>query len=336
MSETEFTEDPRIEHEKRLAARGWESDRDRSGVLRELLSRSVQRVYLWAYSQLRARDKAMVETRNALLWASRTLDQVPEGRLLDHWIFEYLATESAAKLKLKRSELGPEPCQVLGDTPNMHYLESYPTCGELREEFLKYRDIPNDSVIVKRSGWDTAEADLDRFLQGHFGDEFAHSSEAKDPLRHRLRRTRFRTLLRFVVFAALVGWIALLQMENRALKRQLEEPATEVSETTPNISEPDISSPSMGSIRDVALETDVQRLTFRWEPYPDADSYRVILMSSKMDTLFTRPNVRGEAAIIRRAELPDSTAPDSYLYKIEALQRDEVIAMSRMATYPPI
>lgn len=107
---SDLHEDPVVEREKLLAARGWEADRERTAVLRELLGRSVERVYLWAFSRLRSRDRASELTRNTLLWASRSLGSVPEGRLLDHWIFEHLSTETPARLDLLRSELGPEPC----------------------------------------------------------------------------------------------------------------------------------------------------------------------------------------------------------------------------------
>lgn len=324
------SEDPVVEREKLLAARGWEADRERTGVLRELLGRSVQRIFLWAFSQVRSRDRAVDITRNTLLRASRTLGQVPEGRLLDHWIFEHLATETPARLDVRRSELGPEPCQVLGDEPNEYYLEAYPACAELRTAYLTYRTLPSDPLLVKRSGWSIVEPDLERFLLGHFGEENAQASETKDPLLHRIRRLRLRQAFPLLAFLALLLYAGWLRRENATLESELEaaRAQAEAAQADEEV-EP-------AAVRDLALTVSPEFLTFTWQAVSLVESYRLVLLTAKMDTLLVKENIRTPRTMVQRQDVPEFTPDGSYVFKVEGLRRGAVIASSGMSAYPAI
>lgn len=331
----EVRENPAEERQKLLAARGWEADRERTGVLRELLGRSVEHVYLWSFSRLRSRDKALELTRNTLLWASRSLCSVPEGRLLDHWIFEHLATETPVRLDLLRSELGPEPCQVLGDEPNLHYLEAYPECRALQDAYTSYRNLPSDTQLVQRAGWASSRPDLERFLEGHFGEENAQQSERKDPLPHRLGRVGFRQLLPLALIVGLAGYAWWLRSENAELRAALAEKPTPttIESTDPNPEETDT---SLGHVRNLGLEVTDEFLTFSWDGSSRAEFYRLVFMNAKMDTITVKSNIGTSRTMMRREELPAFDPNASYVYKVDAIRSDRVIATSGMTTYPPL
>ena len=333
-TETDTRGTPASEREKLLAARGWEADRERTVVLRELLLRSVQRVYLWAFAQLRSRDKALELTRNTLLWASRTLGQVPEGRLLDHWIFEHLAADTPARLDLRRSELGPEPCQVLGEDANDHYLEAYPACEALRKAYFEYQALPEDVQLVKRAGWAGVEDDLGRFLEGHFGEENAQASESRDPLPHRLGRVGFRQMLPILLFIGLLGYVFWLRRENDALQATLD---AEIAKHGEPAEAPAEAPPSPGRLRNLSLDVGDQFLTFTWDGFSRTDTYQLVFLTAKMDTLFYRPSITSPRTMVRREELPGfDPEHSSYVYKVEGIRDGRIIVTSGMVTYPPI
>ena len=331
---TDVRQNLAVEREKLLAARGWETDRERTVVLRELLERSLQRVFLWSFSQLRSRDKAVELTRNTLLWASRTLGQVPEGRLLDHWIFEHLAADTPARLDLLRSELGPEPCQVLGEGANQYYLEAYPACGELRSAYLTYQAMSEDNLLVKRAGWSVVRGDLERFLEGHFGEENAQASETKDPLPHRLGRLSFRQTLPILLFLGLLGYVVWLRGENEELQIALD--AEIAQHQTPATAQQETPT-APGHLRNLTLEVGEQLLTLSWDPVSRADSYRLVFLTAKMDTLLFKANISTARTMVRLEELHGfDPQTSSCVYKVEGLRGERVIATSGMVIYPPI
>ncbi|MEZ4649888.1 MAG: hypothetical protein R3E97_14085 [Candidatus Eisenbacteria bacterium] len=333
--DADVRENPAEERQKLLAARGWEADRERTGVLRELLGRSVERVYLWSFSRLRSRDKALELTRNTLLWASRSLCSVPEGRLLDHWIFEHLATETSVRLDLLRSELGPEPCQVLGDEPNLHYLEAYPECRALQDAYASYRALPTDAQLVQRSGWATVQADLERFLEGHFGEEHAQQSERKDPLGHRLGRVGLRQLLPVLLILGLAGYAWWLRAQNIELRAALAEktPAGEIESAE---ARPDPAETSLGQVRNLGLEVSDEFLTFSWDGSSRAEFYRLVLMNAKMDTMTVKSNIVTSRTMVRRDEASFVRSRSVVRLKVDAVRSNRVIATSGMTTYPPL
>lgn len=325
------SQDPVLEREKLLAARGWEADRERTGVLRELLGRSVQNVYLWSFSRLRSRDRALEVTRNTLLWASRSIGRVPEGRLLDHWIFEHLATETPVRLDLRRSELGPEPCLVLGEDANLHYLSAYPACEALRAAYEEYRRIGEDAQLVTRAGWGTAAEDLTRFLEGHFGDENAQPSEVRDPILHRLGRVGLRKVFPLLLVAGLAAYTVWLRQENAELRAALESASTAAPRETVAAQDP-----APERLNGLALSVGEDALTFTWEAFAGADSYRLVICNAKMDTLFVRPNIRTARTMVRVADVPGFTPEGSYVFKVEGFKGAGIVARSPMVPHPPI
>ncbi|MCA9728945.1 MAG: hypothetical protein KC729_14735 [Candidatus Eisenbacteria bacterium] len=324
-------DDPRsVERRRILAARGWEHDRQRVHALRELLSEPLPHIFLWSYSQLRNRDRAIQNTRDALVWMSRHLGEVPEEHPVDRWIFEHIALESPAQLAVRRSELGPEPALALGDQPNEQYLESYPTSQKYRSAYAEYRAAPQDPALLARSGWALAEADLRHFVEGHFSEEGAGAA-ARPPLRqrqrYRLRRVPVLQWVQLLLFALAIGWIALLWHENAQLKQQL------LSAAVPNAA-PRV--PALAQVRGHQVTHTTQAWIIGWDAIAGADGYTVSIMTEKMDTLLVRDKLSTARCMIPVNQLIGVTPDGPFLYKIDAYRHGHVIATSGYVAYPPI
>jgi hypothetical protein len=320
------------ERQRVLAARGWESDRDRTRDLRSLLSDHTQRIFVWFYDRVRSRDRAVELTRGALVWTSRTLDQIPEDRTLDNWIFEHLATETAARLDLRRSELGPEPTLVLGDDPNTHYLESYPTSRTFLDAHTQYRNNLEDAALLKRSGWSQVRDDIEHFLDGHFGEETPDEGNEHSPLRQRLRKQMgFRQYFELALVAFILYRVADMYLENRQLKQDVARLQTALAQPSPG----DSGTP-LAEIRSPQLEPNGADLRFRWQAVDGATSYRLTLYNSKMEELWTRTDIEVATVTIPTAEIGGFDTGGSYLFRVDGMKGADVVASSGFITYPPI
>ncbi len=321
------------ERQRVLAARGWETDRDRNRVLRGLLSDHTQRIYLWFYDRTRSRDRAVELTRAALIWVSRTLNEIPEDRTLDAWVFEHLATETAARLDLRRSELGPEPTLVLGDNPNTHYLESYPTSRVFLDAHGHYQNTLNDSTLLKRSGWDQVKGDVEHFLDGHFGEETPDEGRETSPLRHRLSRKRvgFKQYFQLAVLAFVIFRIVDMYLENRQLKQDVTRLQAALAEPTPGDTGTDLT-----EIQSPQLEPNGADLQFQWQPVEGVTSYRLTLYDSKMEELWRQEEISTPNMTVSVADIGGFDTEGSYLFRIEGLSSRGVIASTGFVTYPAI
>jgi hypothetical protein len=313
------------ERRRILAARGWETERERAAALRELLAEPLPHIFLFSYSQIRHRDRALQHTRDLLVWLSRNLADVPEGRPLDHWIFERLATEGPTKLPLRLSELGPEPTQVLTEPPNEQYLQSYPTSHQFRDAYHEYRRLPADETLRSRAGWGQAERDLTHFVQGHFSEEGADVANARVPIRHRVKRTlKPGRVIPIALFAAAIGWILVLRHENAGLREQLASLAVS----------PDGERPAgLRAVGPAQITERSSDLVLTWPRALGADLYSVVVASEKMDTLWVGDSLRAARCTIPFAVLPPGR---HFLYRIDAWAKDQRIASSGFVAYPAI
>lgn len=317
------------ERRRILAARGWEHDRQRVHALRELLSESIQHIFLWSYAQLRNRDRAIQNTRDTLVWMSRNIGEIPEQHPVEGWVFEHIALETPAQIAIRRSELGPEPALVLSDQPNEQYLQSYPASQKLRAAFLEYTAMPRDAALIARSGWAMAEADLRHFVEGHFSEEGAGQDVSSPPLRHRLnlRRISIRRWLQIAILVGAAAWIWLLRAENADLKQQL----TASQETAPPPSPPEV-----GTIEGYKVMHTAQAWIIGWDVVTGADSYSVSIMTEKMSSLLFRDNLTKARCLIPAGSLPEIKPDGSFLYKIDAFHRGKLVASSGYVAHPPI
>lgn len=313
------------ERRRILAARGWETERERAHALRELLAEPLPHIFLFSYSQLRHRDRALQHTRDLLVWLSRHLADVPEDRPLDHWIFDRLATDGPTKLPLRLSELGPEPTQVLTEPPNQHYLQSYPTTRQFLAAYQEYRRLPSDEALRARAGWAQAERDLRHFIQGHFSEEGADTANARVPMRIRMKRSiRPLRVFQFLLLITAVTWISVLRHENAELRAQLS--------NLPQMANGDTrtATRSLGTVRVDNTSTGV---ALSWARALGAERYSVVITSQKMDTLCVRDSLLAPRCDVPFTEVP---AGQPFLYRIDAWTKNQKIASSGMVAYPPI
>lgn len=320
------------ERRRILAARGWEHDRQRVHALRELLSESIQQIFLWSYAQLRNRDRAIQNTRDTLVWMSRHIGEIPEQHPVESWVFEHIALETPAQIAIRRSELGPEPALALGSRPNEQYLESYPASQKLRAAYLEYTAMPRDATLIARSGWAMAETDLRHFVEGHFSEEGAVPDASSPPLRQRLslRRVPVRRWLQLAVLVAVAAWIWSLRAENAELRRQL----AASRETTSSSSTP--SAPEVGTIEGCHVMHTARSWIIGWDKVVGADSYSVSIMTEKMSELLSLTNLTTARCMILADSLPTVAADGSFLYKVDAFRRGKLVASSGYVAYPPI
>lgn len=311
------------ERRRILAARGWETERERAHALRELLAEPLPHIFLFSYSQLRHRDRALQHTRDLLVWLSRHLADVPEDRPLDHWIFDRLATDGPTKLPLRLSELGPEPTQVLTEPPNEQYLQSYPTTRQFLATYQEYRRFPSDEALRARAGWPQAERDLKHFIQGHFSEEGADTDSARIPLRHRLKRAiRPWRVIQTAILIGATAWILMLRHENADLRAQIaDHPASAGDSRT---------SRTLGPARVTEGATDI---VLSWPRTLGAEVYSVVVTSEKMDTLWVADSLRAPHCEVPFTALP---AERQFVYRIDAWARNQKIASSGFVAYPPI
>lgn len=317
------------ERRRILAARGWEHDRQRVHALRELLSESLQHIFLWSYAQLRNRDRAIQNTRDTLVWMSRHVGEIPEQHPVDSWVFERIALESPAQIAIRRSELGPEPALALGDQPNEQYLQSYPASQKYRAAYAEYSSMPQDTTLIARSGWTIAESDLRHFVEGHFSEEGAGADVSRPPLRQRLQLRRI-SVRRWIQIALVLGaavWIWLLRAENADLKRLLAASRTPATNPT---------SPQLGTVQGFNVMHTAQAWIIGWDVVTGADNYTVSIMTEKMNSLLVREKVPTARCMIPAGQLPQIAADGSFLYKIDAFRRGELVASSGYVAYPPI
>lgn len=334
------------ERQRILAARGWESDRDRTEVLRELLSPHLERIFLWGYSRTRNRDQALDLTRTTLMWVSRTLGDIPDDCSLDAWVFEHLAVESRARLPLVRSELGQAPRLVLSDFPNERYLVDYPETKKLLDAFRAYLGLPSDLHLVSRSGWSRAAEDLYRFMGAQFGEEGAGRPPAQRTARARLLRAiaNPRRLFGVAAAAVLVLGVAHLWTENRDLRRQIVSLSAQTAaiDAKPpggaTASEPLHGGTDPGRISLTPANAQIQddALVLQWNGARDAAFYRVTLCTARMDTLYRRNGVREPHHRIPISEITGFSTESNYLFKVDAMRGMEMIGSTGYMPYPRI
>lgn len=327
------------ERQRILAARGWEEDRDRTEVLRELLAAQLERIYLWSYARLRNRHQAVDYTRSVLVWISRSLGAIPEGCSLDAWVFEQLAVEGKHALPLKRSELGQEPRLVLSEFPNERYLIDYPMTKVLLDAFREYEALPTDLQLVGRSGWSIAAKDLNQFLEAHFGEESAETLQTRDPLSVRLswRRWSFRTWVTVLATVGATATILTLAIQNHELRSELASRADGSgpggTDGTPPTEE---SSNHVARIQGGAMIPNDRLILFAWSPVVEATSYDVLLFTAKMDTLYQRSGILAPRWTVRREEIPGFDPANSCLFKVDAFRGSDLIGTTGFVPYPSL
>ena len=330
------------ERQRILAARGWESDRDRTEVLRELLTPHLERVFLWSYSRLRNRDQALDLTRSTLMWVSRTLTEIPEDCSLDAWIFEQLAVESRARLPLVRSELGQAPRLVLDDFPNERYLVDYPETKKLLDAFRNYMSLPSDLHLVSRSGWSRAAEDLHHFMEAQFGEKDTPHPPSRLPRSMRILHElgNPKVIGSAVIVAAALALVLNLWLDKRRLESEVNElravVATLHDESPGNLDPAGESAGDRISLAPASAELDGDRLTVTWATLGDAAFYRLVFCTARMDTLYWRNGIRDSHHDIPVKDISNFSPEGNYLFKVDAMRGMEVLGSTGYLPYPPI
>jgi hypothetical protein len=143
-------------------------------------------------------------------------------------------------------------------------------------------------------------------------------------------RLRKVPLTRWIQLALAIGagvWIWLLRDENADLKRQL----AAISTTTAN------SAPApLETIHGYHVMHTSQAWIIGWEAVIGADNYAVSVMTEKMDSLLVRESLPTARCMIPADQLPQIPPDGSFLYKIDAYRRGDLVASSGYVAYPPI
>ncbi|MCC7141876.1 MAG: hypothetical protein IT349_07200 [Candidatus Eisenbacteria bacterium] len=326
-----------IERQRILAARGWENDPDRRKVVRELLSERLRLAYLWSYAKHRGRDRAVERTRTALLRTAHTLGQIPDGSSFLSWLFFELRRAGGPAGSRISSSGCPEPWRItalaeraLPSKDLDQHIDHCGACRHLLDDYRFFLSDAHDPALVERSSWPRAVEDLERFLEGYFGDAPHAEITGKRSLRDRLPLLRLsgsRLIAAGVVTIAATGVLLMLTQNLRQRDHLAQRPRDgstlkQVTKVAPPIG------PRLEHMDGVSASRNGEQLIFSWREFTGADRYRVTFFSAKLDTLHRSAPLRATDYQVPVAQLREFVPGASYLYKIEAMRGTEPLGTS--------
>jgi hypothetical protein len=335
------------ERERILAAVGWQSDDRRRRVLRELLAEETERIYLYGYAGSRNRAGAIERTRRILLSAARTIDVIPEGCPLSVWCF-FLLEEEREKpaegedlwriLLLATSEANRPPAEIEGDRARSRLAE-HPQVRTLVTLYQRYLSSPGDQELIARSTWPVAREDVRCFLEAQFGEGECESRVRGPGLRRFLpsgagRPSRLLALIVGAVVLALLvvllrTWGGLNPRARLASEAWNGGVPTGAGEPAHKPSTPPLQAPPAGPAPPQIAGTAAiheGRLGFQWGAAGEAEQYRLYLLTAKLDTLSMIGGLHETSYGINVREIPGLQTPGSYLFRVDAMSRDRLVA----------
>lgn len=336
------------ERERILAAAGWQHDVRRRRILRELLAEEAQRIYLYGYASTRNRATALEGARRILMSAARTVDLVPDGCPLSVWCF-FLLEEDREKpadqenlwrvLVLASNEprgQGDEASAGSGSRPR---LAEHPGVRTFVELFERYRSLPEDAEVLTRSGWSVAREDLRCFLDAQFGEAPCEDRGTGPGWRRFLPSGAWRSsriVASVIILAVVVLLIILLRSweglqerpDARSVNRDGRPDQERAFVATPP-SEPSPQLPPAGSAPpEIAGSADQQgaQVVFRWLAANKAESYRLFVLTARLDTLTMIGGLTRTTHELDLRSAPGLHSPGSYLFRVDGMSSDRIVA----------
>lgn len=317
-----------MERQRILAARGWETDTDRRRVVRTLLAEKLRAAYLWSYAKHRNRDRALERARTAVLKTAHSLGQIPDECSFQTWIFLELRRAGGAAVAAESSSGCPEPWRIaaLAERPTpakelSEHLETCSACRNLLDDYRFFLSDAHDPLMVERSSWQRAVDDLERFLEGYFGDAEQRVVTGQAPLRDRmplLRLTGSRLIAGVIGLLAL-GFVLLLLLQNLRSHDAIAQrkPGARQSGKQITVVQPP-AGPHLEHIDGTGVERRGNLLAFQWAPLEGADQYRLTFLTAKLDTLHHSAGLTDTRYEVPVDRLAGYVKGNSFLFKVDA------------------
>jgi hypothetical protein len=279
--------------------------------------------------------------------AARTIDMVPEGCPLSLWCFfrieedrEKPAAESDLWriLLLARGEPRSEAASPEA-VASRHRLADHPQVRTLIELLDRYRALPEDAEIVSRSKWPAAREDLLCFLEAQFGEGACEDRGRGLGWRRFLPTSAWRwsRTLAAVVVVVVVAFLAIALRSWEGLRRgpkpapislhgpsDAETSAVARRTPTPPLKEPPAgpAPPEISGVADLAPG----RLTFRWGTASSSEYYRLYVLTPTLDTLTMINGLKETSYGISAREIPGLQAPGHFLFRVDGVNKDRIVA----------
>ncbi len=324
MSPDDRTKSPdsAAEHDRILAAAGWESDGRRRPILRELLEEQVRRVYLYCFAGGRGGGPSVDRTRVALLQAARTLNQIPDGCPLSVWIYLSLREPAATSPEC------PEPWRVLSPGASNdvdRHLDAHVRCRALLDDYQRFLKLPEDRDLCTRARVDQVSVELAHFLEAQFGDQRSTALAAGTHWRQLLPSSRWlrsRVTAGIVIVAALVFVVALWRAWHAGSSAHWSEsqpPATPTQAMAATSVPTPPPGPPPAKIDGAGVQTEGRELSFHWTAMDGVQRYRLTILTPKLETLYTSEELSEPEARVALASLPVVKEGGSFLFRVDGL-----------------
>lgn len=286
----------------------------------------------------------MDSTRTVLLQVARTITRVPEGCSVSAWTYLTLmaaVTASAecrdawhvlAAAETDRGGASPTPAQETEPSTLDRHLEAHPNCRTLLEGYRRYLRLPGDLDLAARSGWTLASQDLDHYLEAQFGD--AHPQALRGGRHWRqflpiMPWGRSRAVGAAVVVGALVLAVLLWRAWHvRDLPLGSRGSAADSARVTPARTIPLPPETTPLPIAGARAERQGREVVFHWDRFPGIHKYRVLVLTAKIDTVFTAEDVLDPPYRLAMTGVPELRPNAPFLFRVDGLSDDKAVCSS--------
>lgn len=329
------------ERQRILAASGWERESRRRDILLELLREHANRIYLHSYTETRKRAQALEKARHALLRAARSLSRIPEGCSLSAWIFLELAGELRAQAEcpepwhvLYKAELeagatwlDPRRSDVEFDAAAFErHLDAHPRCRTLLDGYRRYLALPGQLDLPRRAGLEQASQDLMSYMRAQFGRDEQAGGQSPKSWRSIVPPVRMPSS-RWMGLAVATVAVTLGLMFIRAWFSRQPQWTENIGSIAPGMPVPALpSDQTPASMEGSVMETDGDYLVFRWDRIQDVDTYRLVILTAKLDTVYVSGLLRQRAERVSAESVRGSFEGGHYLFRVDGFLDGELIA----------